>query len=169
MPGFNPELKSKFSLVFYRNGLVARTNFPIKSCPALPQFEMRKSLEKYFLRGQDFVCYKKFAIRIWWPRMVDTDLISSIKSLFLIAKSKSKVIKNYSFQIIKFVWTYLSAFLEDVAVPLVVVARRSRLAEHVRDVQWRLVQLKGGEAGVPLTWHLNTIHLRTVQSRTIFL
>ena len=36
---------------------------------------------------------------------------------------------------------YLSAFLKDVAVPLVVVARGSGLGEHVRDVERRLVQL----------------------------
>jgi hypothetical protein len=37
--------------------------------------------------------------------------------------------------------TYLSAFLKDVAVSLVVVARGSGLGEHVRNVERRLVQL----------------------------
>ena len=42
--------------------------------------------------------------------------------------------------------TYLSAFLEDIAISLIVIARSPRLAVHVRNILWLFIKLKRGQA-----------------------
>ena len=47
---------------------------------------------------------------------------------------------------------YLSTFLEDITVALVVVAGSARLAVHVRHIMRRLLPFKGGQTRTVLSW-----------------
>ena len=49
---------------------------------------------------------------------------------------------------------YLSALAEYVAVSPVLVAGRPSLGEHVRDVERRLVELEGRDAGLVVSFEL---------------
>ena len=50
------------------------------------------------------------------------------------------------FNQLKGIKMYLSAFLEDITISLIVIAGSPRLAVHVRNILWLFIKLKRGQA-----------------------